>query len=578
MRKFGDALSEMMSKVLAKFGLVSRGKTFYVHYAVGQDGIFDGLTPDQPFKTLDWAVGKCEANKGYNIVLLEGHNEGGSAVLADLDVAGITIIGQGTGSERPTFDYDNAAATIDIGANDITVKNIILRPSVTAVLKGIDIESGVTGTVLEDIEVVEGESAAVDEFVEAICLTSGNHYTTLRNVKIRYNLAVDHATSAVRIAAASNYLTFDNVTIIGPTAGGGGTALTGGILETAAGIQHTVTGCSITNATTNYSFHANSTFLKRTGNLSDGAPVDTVESLIGADNADNAVATTNVVANQDGSVLERLEQIQEVTNNGTGTAIGTNKSVVDLLGTTGTAATVAAGASATSIFGAIGTNEADATTPFSSSSVQANADGTVLEREEYIQGQVNKIDGASLAVAPTAGSLATFFASGGTALGTPLADSKSLVDALGVNGTATTGVLTTQPGTVFSVTKTVTKAAIVAAGLALTGASANGALQLIDAIILNDGTAVDSAGHGAVVELYSNNANGSGSFLTLAQALLGANVAVGLADGTTQNSFVLESGKIISIKATTEDVTSAGTMDVVLVFRRLAAGATIAAA
>lgn len=478
-RKFGDALSVMLSKVLAKFGLVSRGKTYYVHYTVGQNGSNDGLTPDQPFKTLDFAVGQCEANKGYKIVLLEGHNEGSTGVIADLDVAGITVIGQGVGSERPTFDYDNAAATIDIGANDITVKNIILRPSVTAVLKGIDIESGVAGTTLEDIEVVEGESAAVDEFVEAICLTSANHYTTLRNIKIRYNLAVDEATSAIRIDAASNYLTFDNVSIIGPTAGGGGTALTAGILEDAAGIQHTVTNCSITNATTNYSFHGSSTFLKRTGNLSDGAPVDTVESLIGADNNNNAVATTNVAANEDGSVLERLEQLQEAVNKGTGTALAANK---------------------------------------------------------------------------------------------------SLVDALGVDGTATTGVLTTQPGSVFAITKTITQSDIVAAGADLTGVSSGGKLQLIDVVVQNGSTQCDSAGNAGVLELYSDNVCGSASFFTAAEELLLANVAVGMADATTQNSLVLETGKKLQYKATTEDFTSAGTMDVIMIFRRLAAGATIAAA
>ena len=52
-RKFGDALTVMLSRVLARFGLVSRGKTFYVHYTVGQNGSVDGQTPEQPFKTLD---------------------------------------------------------------------------------------------------------------------------------------------------------------------------------------------------------------------------------------------------------------------------------------------------------------------------------------------------------------------------------------------------------------------------------------------------------------------------------------------------------------------------------------------
>ena len=45
------------------------------------------------------------------------------------------------------------------------------------------------------------------------------------------------------------------------------------------------------------------------------------------------------------------------------------------------------------------------------------------------------ISGGALPAAPTASSLATFIATGGTALGTALASSKSLVDAIGTNGT-----------------------------------------------------------------------------------------------------------------------------------------------
>jgi len=204
-----------------------------------------------------------------------------------------------------------------------------------------------------------------------------------------------------------------------------------------------------------------------------------VLGAIGANNADNAFSSAAVVGNADGSVLERLEFVQTkvgspvgasvsadiatidantdkidsaslavnptagsmarfVASGGTalGTALADSKSLVDALGTNGT--TVAD--SATSVLGAIGANNAD--NAFTSAAVVANEDGSVLERIQWNQEQVavtyaaaNKIDGATLAVSPVAGSMARFVASGGTALGTPLADSKSLVDALGTNGT-----------------------------------------------------------------------------------------------------------------------------------------------
>ena len=65
----------------------------------------------------------------------------------------------------------------------------------------------------------------------------------------------------------------------------------------------------------------------------------TVLGAIGANNANNVFSSVDVLANEDGSVLERLEQIQEAVNVGTGTSLAANKSLVDVLGSTGAAHT-----------------------------------------------------------------------------------------------------------------------------------------------------------------------------------------------------------------------------------------------
>jgi hypothetical protein len=101
-----------------------------------------------------------------------------------------------------------------------------------------------------------------------------------------------------------------------------------------------------------------------------------VIGVIGVNDNDNSFDSTSVAANENGSVMERLEQIQEAVNAGTGTSIGANKSVVDLLGTTG----VALVDDALSVVGIIGVN--DNNNAFSSSSVVPNQDGSVLERLE----------------------------------------------------------------------------------------------------------------------------------------------------------------------------------------------------
>lgn len=132
-------------------------------------------------------------------------------------------------------------------------------------------------------------------------------------------------------------------------------------------------------------------------------------------------------------------------------------------------------------------------------------------------------------------------------------------------------------GTVFSIVKSVTQSNIVAAGIDLTLAS-SGLLELIAAYVENGATAFDSAAHGATAALYTNNVSGNVSFMTAAQALLTANCIVSGRNATSWIGVVLESGKKVSIKATGENFTSAGVANIYLIFRRLAAGANVAAA
>jgi len=61
------------------------------------------------------------------------------------------------------------------------------------------------------------------------------------------------------------------------------------------------------------------------------------ESMViaGRNDADNIFDSSTTAANENGSILERLEQLQEVVNKGSGTAVDGNKSIVDLIGTSG---------------------------------------------------------------------------------------------------------------------------------------------------------------------------------------------------------------------------------------------------
>ena len=79
------------------------------------------------FTTIDDAINACTASAGDVILVMPGHTETiSSATALNLDVAGISIVGLGVGSLRPTITLDTATTTtIPVSAANITVKNMI---------------------------------------------------------------------------------------------------------------------------------------------------------------------------------------------------------------------------------------------------------------------------------------------------------------------------------------------------------------------------------------------------------------------------------------------------------------------
>ena len=174
------------------------GKVFYLGAGVtgASDSSGYGQSPGTPVATLDYAVAKCTAGRGDTIYVMPGHNEGKADAQWDLDVADISVIGLGRGTSRPIFDFDHANASMNIGASNITVRNITLRPSITDVLIGIDVEAASTDTLLEDVEVLEGEDAAGDnELAAGIELKAGCDRTTIRRF-----LSASHASTAGEVS------------------------------------------------------------------------------------------------------------------------------------------------------------------------------------------------------------------------------------------------------------------------------------------------------------------------------------------------------------------------------------------
>lgn len=413
--------------------LDTAGNVFWVDSGapLAKDSPSHGTSPEQPFATLDYAIGRCTASNNDVINVAAGHAETYTAAAGFVaDIAGVRIQGWGAGTTRPTFTFTTATtADVDIDAANVTITNCIFVCGIDSQAVMIDVnatdftiqgclfkESSATG--LTCIDINGGAANACDRAMidgcDFWCVTAANW------------------DRAIELGEVADGVTIQNCRIMGDFDDAGIHNVTGKVLTNLSilgnWVQNMQTGDHAIElvsactgvATDNYCITdtntiafdagalscANNKWLDSAGGDSEGGPVnpllDQATNFIGVDDSDNAVATTNVAANEDGSVLERLEQVQEAVNKGSGTALAANKSLVDALGTDGSTVTD----SAVSVLGAIGANSSN--NSFSSSSVVADRDGSVLERLEYILDAAPRLATVTSASPLTTGTLFTF--------------------------------------------------------------------------------------------------------------------------------------------------------------------------
>jgi len=188
------------------------GHIFYVDSAVINEG--DGSSWLNAKDTLDEAVNLCENSRGDVIYVAQGHAETFLAQSLDCDVIGVTIIGCGSGSLRPTITYGHTSAEVAIGADNVTIMNMRFISSVTGVLMGIEVEDGVDYFTIRNCEFTDaGDDPAVDEFVEAINFVNGNIGCTIDHCVFTAKAA--GAASAIMLDADTDQLTISNCIIRG---------------------------------------------------------------------------------------------------------------------------------------------------------------------------------------------------------------------------------------------------------------------------------------------------------------------------------------------------------------------------
>ena len=113
----GGIVNMKSQHIIGAGELFTTGNVFYVSSVTGSDGN-TGKDSNFPFATVDFAIGACTANNGDVIIIMPGHTETVTATSIALDVAGVSIVGLGSGLKRPTFTFGAADATVTVSAAD----------------------------------------------------------------------------------------------------------------------------------------------------------------------------------------------------------------------------------------------------------------------------------------------------------------------------------------------------------------------------------------------------------------------------------------------------------------------------
>lgn len=182
------------------------GSIFWVGSTVtgATDGAGYGQNPEAPVATIDYAIGLCTANAGDVIFVLPGHAENiSSATGCVLDIAGVTIIGLGTGSLMPTLTLDTAAgATISITVANCRLKNLKLYSDFTnGVTAAITVGASADGLVLDGL--VMEEAANTKEMLIGISVAAACNDVIVQNCRF-YGVAGGTDSQWLIFVGASN--------------------------------------------------------------------------------------------------------------------------------------------------------------------------------------------------------------------------------------------------------------------------------------------------------------------------------------------------------------------------------------
>lgn len=424
-----------MDHVAQALPLTAGGKIFMVadSSAEGYNAILERFASiDAYYAAIDTAINACIADRGDIIYVAPNYTQTISAAAGiALDVAGVSVIGLGTGRNRPTLTFDGTDATpsVTFGAANCAWKNIVHVINEASLTHALDVGLADDLTI-EDCEFVEG-SATPLTFITADGADASCDRLHIKNCTF-YCPTAGNGDAAITIGTDLTNVVIEGCEIDGDWDLGGIYVPAGGNAQ----VNMRILNCNVKNRLTNVAAisingtgssgiikdcllrtdtkasaldngslaTSNVRWADETDQVSDSpifVEVDSVSNVLGANDSDNGFDSSSVAANVDGSVLERLEDlVVKVTavDDILDTEFPIVATAVGAVADAAVADTVEGAAMSTqsilsdikAVAQRIGADNANNTA--STAVVVANVDGSVLERLEALMDPLGGYD------------------------------------------------------------------------------------------------------------------------------------------------------------------------------------------
>ncbi len=204
------------------FFVLKAAATNYAQFAEDHPDYKSGdgvVTTAAVYTTIDEAIGACTANQGDTIYVMPGHTETVTNGSIALDVAGVTIIGLGSGSMKPTLTFSATNSKINVTAASGTFQNFRFTAGIDAIVTAVLHATAAQDTRYLDIEFAAG--AGTYNFINCYTLGAANISDGCRWER-NYVRTADTGQLALAItAAAQNDLKFYNNYVVHAAAAAG---------------------------------------------------------------------------------------------------------------------------------------------------------------------------------------------------------------------------------------------------------------------------------------------------------------------------------------------------------------------